>query len=110
MRQDAPTPLGKPESRFIKSQRAQNLHENEATGPPRRPWAKARSQIFVPKASPTNDLLPPLGYRGGRTMSPPSTTFAAALGTLATVQRTHAAHASALGALERAFYAEMVRL
>jgi hypothetical protein len=39
-----------------------------------------------------------------------ATTFNAALGALATVQRTHAAHASALGALERAFDAEMVMI
>jgi hypothetical protein len=42
-------------------------------------------------------------------MSAPATTFTAARDALATVQRTHAAHASALGALERAFDAEMVR-
>jgi hypothetical protein len=42
-------------------------------------------------------------------MAPPATTFTAARDALATVQRTHAAHASALGALERAFDAEMVR-
>eukprot|EP00628_Pelagophyceae_sp_CCMP2097_P039601 CAMPEP_0184249476 /NCGR_PEP_ID=MMETSP0977-20130417/3891_1 /TAXON_ID=483370 /ORGANISM="non described non described, Strain CCMP2097" /LENGTH=170 /DNA_ID=CAMNT_0026554871 /DNA_START=1 /DNA_END=510 /DNA_ORIENTATION=- len=43
-------------------------------------------------------------------MAAPATTFTAALGALATVQRTHAAHASALGALERAFDAEMALL
>ena len=42
-------------------------------------------------------------------MAAPATNFTAALGALANVQRTHATHASALGALERAFDAEMVR-
>jgi hypothetical protein len=42
-------------------------------------------------------------------MAPPATTFTAAVDALTTVRRTHAAHASALGALERAFDAEMVR-
>ncbi|KAJ1461656.1 hypothetical protein M885DRAFT_558091 [Pelagophyceae sp. CCMP2097] len=50
------------------------------------------------------DTLPP-----SETMAATSTTFNAALGALATVRRTHAAHASALGALKRAFDAEMVR-
>jgi hypothetical protein len=42
-------------------------------------------------------------------MAAPATTFTAALGALETVRRTHAAHLDALGALERAFDAEMVR-
>jgi hypothetical protein len=42
-------------------------------------------------------------------MAAPSRTFTAARDALATVQRTNAAHASALGALERAFDAEIVR-
>jgi hypothetical protein len=41
-------------------------------------------------------------------MAAPATTFTAAVGALATVRRTHAAHLDALGALERAFDAEMV--
>ncbi|KAJ1457747.1 hypothetical protein M885DRAFT_562666 [Pelagophyceae sp. CCMP2097] len=43
-------------------------------------------------------------------MAAPATAFTAALGALATVRRTHAAHASALCALERAFDAEMALL
>jgi hypothetical protein len=42
-------------------------------------------------------------------MAASSTTFTAARGALSAVERTHAAHASALGALERAFGAEIVR-